>query len=109
MSHPRLGLHPRRQLPCGDILGLITQGQGGQATQHQFGVVGAHAQAQTHVGQQDLPVQVFVHRHHRTHEHIGPATGVLGQRLHGHVHTELEGTERQPGAPGVVQRRNDRA
>jgi len=56
-----------------------------------------------------VAVQGLIARDHRTHQHIGATAGVLGERLHGNVHTQIKRVEGNARAPGVVEHGDDGA
>ena len=99
----RLAAEPGRQRARGLVMGVIAHPDAGQRAQHQLTVVRGHADAQGGVRLVNLLVQCFIARHHRAHEHVRPARGVLGQRVHGDVHPDIKGVEGQTCPPGVVQ------
>ena len=112
MQHPRqlrLRETPARQRPRRLVLRAIAQADGGKRAQHGLSIVGAHAQAEPHVGQLDLEVQRLIVRRHAAHQHVAAAAGVLGQRVGRNIHAkaraiQIKRVEGQPGAPGVVER-----
>ena len=104
---------PLGQRPPGVRLRLVAKRQRRQRAQDELDVVDADAEADPHVRGLEALVQRLVARRHRSHQHIGAARGVLGERLHGDVDADRraavagvdrERLEREPDAPGVVER-----
>ena len=104
---------PARQRAAGLVCGGVAQWQAWQRAQHRFHIVAGHAPAHAHVSGAQAQVQRCVARRHRAHQHIAAAGRVFGQRVDRHIdtarctlriHIDLERIERQPRAPGVVER-----
>ena len=60
------------------IMRPVAQLQARQGAQHRFGVIGANAKTQAHMGQLEFEVQAGVARDHAAHQHIAAATRVFG-------------------------------
>ncbi|OIQ66960.1 hypothetical protein GALL_514670 [mine drainage metagenome] len=73
-----------------------------QTAQHAGDVVRAHAQAEPHVGEQQAFVQGIVAGGHAAHQQVGAAALVFGQRLHHHVHAQVEGLDGDACGPRGV-------
>jgi hypothetical protein len=91
-------------------VGVVAQGDAGQAAQYGFAVVGGYAQPQAHVAEFDLEVQGFVDCHDAAHQHIAAAAGVFGEGLDADVYAlapnvlsfQIKRVKGQACAPGVV-------
>ncbi len=63
----------------------------------------------------DLHVQSVRPGHHTAHQHVAAPAGVFGERVGRHIHTQraiaqqIKWRKSQPGAPGVVQSRENPA
>ena len=116
LHHAALALQGRCQLACRLVLRVVAQRHAGQRTQHGFCIIGANANAQTHVRELDAHVQRLVHGGDTAHEHITAAAGVLGQRVGRDIHRQtaaigqqIKRLESQACTPGVVQHRGHAA
>ena len=110
LHHCRLALQRCRQHARRHIVRVVAQSHAAERAQHQLRIIGANANAQTHVGELDAHMHSVVRGDDAAHQHITTTAGVLGERMGRYIHRhaaaigeQVKRLESQARAPGVVQ------